>query len=252
MTRIAMLAAVAASSLALGCCDDMSFHAGPGATAVQEIAVDPGEATALSVETSAGNIQVGPALKVRGSMMVQAKKHASTEADLAHVHPFARVEGDVIRVGYTVDPGVKGVGVSFTLQPVEVKSARLKTSAGNVKVDGIHGDLVISTSAGNVDVAGADGSVDAVTSAGNVEVSGRLRGKCRLESSAGNLTARIPADIRMKVDGRTSAGNAKSELAVAASSRYASATIAGALGDGSDGTLEMRTSAGNLALRKLP
>lgn len=233
MTRIALLAAVTAASLALGCCSE-SVHFGSGVTSVEEIAVEPGGATALSVETSAGNIRVGPPLKVRGSMMVQAKKSARTEGDLAHVHPFARVEGDTIKVGYTVDPGVDGVGVSFSMEPVAVKSMRLKTSAGNIVLDG------------------ADGTVEARTSAGNISVAGRLRGPCLVETSAGNIEVSLPADSRVKVDGRTSAGNAKSDLSVPASSRYAAATIAGTLGDGADGTLEMRTSAGNLALRKLP
>lgn len=250
MTRMASLALVAVS--AIGCGWVVTLPAGPRATATVELVVEPGEATALSVTTSAGDIRVGTCLAERGAMTVVARKSAASEEDLARIHLFARVEGDVILVGYTLDPGTEGAGVSFTMSPVEVRRAELKSSAGDLRVTGLRGDLVLRSSAGDIGVERADGAVDAETSAGDVRVSGRLRGNCRLQSSAGDLEASIPGDSRLRITAHTGAGNSLSEHPVAAGKSFASGSIVGTLGDGSDGSLEMRTSAGDLALRRLP
>lgn len=234
MTRALAFAAVAASSLALGCCTRMvAIDGGGSVTAEEVLVVEPAGAAELEVTTSAGNIRVSPA-GPGVPVVVKATKSARTEADLSRVHPFARVEGSTVRVGYTVDPGTDGVGVSFAVESPGLDRMRLRTSAGSIEV------------------SGADGTVDAETSAGNVTVSGRLRGACRLETSAGNVTASIPEGSRLRILGHTNAGSATSEHAAGAGSSWASASIVGTLGDGAEGTLEMKTSAGNLALRKLP
>ena len=252
MARMPALVTAATAALALGCCTKVTVPTGPRATSVEELVVEPGEATALSVETKAGDIHLGPCLKERGAMTVLATKSAATREDLARIHPFARVEGDTIRVGYTADPGTDGVGVSFAMEPPEVLRIRLKTSAGSLRTIRVRGELLLETSAGNIVVEGADGTVDAEASAGDIEVAGRLRGRCRLETDAGNVEASIPADSRLRILGHTNAGNARSELSVGAGSAFASANIVGTLGDGSDGTLELKTSAGDIALKKLP
>lgn len=234
MTRALAFAAVVVPSLAFGCCSRVAVIEGGGSVTAEEVLVaEPAGATALEVTTSAGNVRVSPA-GPGVPVVVRATKSARTEADLARVRPFARVEGSTVRVGYTVDPGTDGVGVSFAVEAPAMERTGLRTSAGNIEV------------------AGADGTVEATTSAGNVSVSGRLRGACRLETSAGNVTASVPEGSRLRILGHTNAGSAVSEHAAGAGSSWASASIVGTLGDGSEGTLEMRTSAGNLALRKLP
>jgi len=247
MKSLPVLAAV----LALAGCMRIVVHPGPSVTSDEILEVEGGAAKALGVKSSAGNIRLSAA-SAGTTVRVVATKSARSEEDLARVHAFARVEGEEILVGYTVEPGVERVGVSFVVEAPPMARVRLETSAGNLASSGMAGELALETSAGNIVVTGADGTVTAESSAGNVRVEGRLRGNCRVNSSAGNLDVAVPAGSRLNVCARTSAGNARSEHDVEAQREFARSTIIGTLGDGSEGGIEMNTSAGNISLRKLP
>jgi hypothetical protein len=240
-----------AAVLALAGCMRIVVHQDPRVTAVETLEVEAAGAKALGVKSSAGNIRLAAA-EGGTAVKVVATKSARSEEDLARVHVFARVEGEEVLVGYTLDPGVDGAGVSFAVEAPPMARVRLETSAGNLSAAGMAGELALETSAGNILVEGADGTVNAKSSAGNVRVAGRLRGNCRVDTSAGNLDVAVPAGSRLNVCARTSAGNARSEHDVEAQREFARATIIGTLGDGSEGGIEMNTSAGNISLRKLP
>jgi hypothetical protein len=77
-------------------------------------------------------------------------------------------------------------------------------------------------------------------------VQGRLRGSNRIRTAGGSVTVTIPPDSQAHIDGRGSAASSDfPELGVSRG------TIEGTLGDGSDGTIEFRTSGGSISLRKL-
>jgi hypothetical protein len=265
----AALAAVAAVVLAACSGSPLDLRIDPGVDGEEVLEVPAGAAAALAVTTDAGDVEVVPS-SGPGTVRIVARKHAADAEDLAAIRVFAREEGGVLRVGYEA-PGVRtGVGVSFAVEappglPLRLRSSagsilargfdagmEARTSAGNVVADGVRGDLDLQSSAGSVSVSGGDGAVAARTSAGNVEVAGRLRGTCLLESGAGNVTASVPADARLRVRARTSAGTATSDFPLAATLEIGSGRMQGDLGDGAEGTLDLRSSAGNVRLRKAP
>jgi hypothetical protein len=254
-------------SLEVGC-SGRGFHAGPGAEEAVTLEVPVGAATALSVESSAGDVAAGPATK-EGFVVVRAVKRAPTQADLARVKVTAAAEGNEVRVGYAVDGDRDGVSVDFSVDaPADLRprlvsgagdvrasgfrnGAEARSSAGDVEVRGVLGEVVARTSAGDVEVEGADGTVSAETSAGDVRVSGRLRGACRARSGAGDVRVVVPGDCAIRFEGSTSAGDARSDFG-GAREGLAGGSLSGSVGDGSGGKVEITSSAGDVELRKAP
>ena len=100
----------------------------------------------------------------------------------------------------------------------------LRTSGGDVRVDGLNGDLGLKTSGGDLALSRVVGQVELITSGGNVEVE-HLDGDVHLRTSGGNLSLR---DIFGDIDARTSGG----ELRV----------------DGVDGKVRAKSSGGGVSI----
>jgi hypothetical protein len=87
--------------------------------------------------------------------------------------------------------------------------------------------------------------VIATTSGGSIHVRGRLAGHSKVRTSGGSITVSLPSDNQVRVDAKgTSASTDFTGLTVERG------RINGTLGDGSDGTIEARTSAGSVTLAK--
>jgi hypothetical protein len=260
-------AALAAALLAYGCSftyDHVSI--GPGVEAVEEREVAAPAAKGLVVESRAGSIEASPS-SGEGTVRVRATKRAPTEADLARITWTAEVDGEDVKVTYAVDGSTSNVSVSFLVEAPRSLRVRASTGAGSIRAagfdsglrarsgagsivaDGVRGDLALETAAGSIRVAGADGTVVAKSGAGSIEVSGSLRGTCSLETDAGSIEAAVPRDSRLRIDGRTEAGSVRTDFPVSVTGKYAAKGLSGTLGDGSQGSLTLRSDAGSLALR---
>jgi hypothetical protein len=261
---LAVLAAGA--GVIAGCSFNMNWP-GPGVESAPETREVPaGEARSLEVVAEAGDIRVDGA-DAAGTVRVTAVKRAPTTADLDRVSWTASVDGDSVRVGYTVSGSRDGCGVSFRVEAPRTFPLKLRSAAGNIRVAGfgsgmdartdagnvhaadVTGDLDLRSDAGNIRATGAAGTVRAGTDAGNVHVAGTLRGKCELSTDAGNVEAVLPADSRLRVEARTSAGSVTTDFPLSVEGRYASKGMNGTIGDGADGTLTLKSDAGNVSLR---
>jgi DUF4097 and DUF4098 domain-containing protein YvlB len=259
----------AAALLLAGCTFNVGWP-GPGvesAPETREIAV--GEARALEITAESGDIRVDGSPSA-GVVKVTAVRRAPATADLDRISWTAAVEGDAVRVGYTVTGSREGCGVSFSVEApaafrLKLRSAAgsirargfaagmdARTEAGNVHATDVTGDLELRTDAGNIGVAGASGTVRAGTDAGNVHVAGSLRGACELSTDAGNVEAVLPAGSRLKVSARTSAGSVSTDFPLVVEGRIVARGVNGTLGDGADGTLTLKSDAGNVSLRRAP
>ena len=92
---------------------------------------------------------------------------------------------------------------------------------------------------------GVDGTVRASTNGGSVHVSGRLRGECTLRTTGGSVSVTVPADSQLRVDGRGT--GASSDFPEVSAQR---GRLEGVLGDGSDGSVSLRTAGGSVTLRR--
>jgi DUF4097 and DUF4098 domain-containing protein YvlB len=100
----------------------------------------------------------------------------------------------------------------------------LRTSGGDVRIDGLTGDLGLKTSGGDLSVSRVVGQVELLTSGGNIELE-HLDGDVKLRTSGGNLALR---DVFGDIDARSSGG----ELNV----------------DGVDGKVSAKSSGGGISV----
>jgi DUF4097 and DUF4098 domain-containing protein YvlB len=118
---------------------------------------------------------------------------------------------------------------------------------GSVQLTGVlTGNVEASTAGGSIHIEGADrATVVASTSGGSIRVRGRLSGHSRIRTSGGSVSVSIPSDSQVHIDGKGT--NASSDFSELETQR---GRIHGTLGDGSEGTIEFRTSGGSVTLAK--
>lgn len=123
------------------------------------------------------------------------------------------------------------------------------TSGGNVKIFKFNGNLNVATSGGNMELEGMNGSVDASTSGGNIKLqyAGKNNG-IELNSSAGNISVRVPEDFDAEADLYTSVGSINSDFAKV-DNETMSSKLKVKLNNGGN-LLKCVTSAGNISLTK--
>jgi hypothetical protein len=221
---------LAAAGLAGGCSFSVNGFGSPGVESVETLDVEAPAAKALSVDSRAGSIHVAPASKA-GNVHVVATKRAPTTEDLARIKVSAAVAGDEVRVGYAVEGSTNGISVSFAVEAPAALRCRLESGAGSIEVQGFESGL------------------KAETGAGSVEIEGRPGGDCSLVTSAGSVQVTLPSDSRLKIEARTSAGSARSDFPLRVEGEPGSRGLSGTLGDGSEGTLRIETSAGSVRVR---
>ncbi len=103
-------------------------------------------------------------------------------------------------------------------------SLELRSSGGDVRVDGITGEIALKTSGGDASVTRTVGPIDLAGSGGNLEIV-HVDGDVRAKNSGGNVALR---DVFGDIAARTSGG----ELHI----------------DGVDGSVDLRSSGGSVSI----
>jgi DUF4097 and DUF4098 domain-containing protein YvlB len=103
-------------------------------------------------------------------------------------------------------------------------SLNLRTHSGDVRVDGISGDIALATSGGDASVTRTVGPIELSTSGGNLEIE-HVDGDVHAKTSGGNVSLR---DVFGSVSARSSGG----ELSI----------------DGVDGAVKLRSSGGSTSV----
>jgi hypothetical protein len=159
----------------------------------------------------------------------------------------ASTKGGSIRVaGARGSADVKTLGGSIVVAdhdgPVEAH-----TMGGSIKLTGHLADEVVAeTAGGSISVFGVDGRVVAGTTGGSVRASGRFTGNSSLTTHGGSVSAKVAPDSDVTVDGH--GNSAASDIDAL---RVSKGRIEGTLGDGSGGTLYLRTTAGSVRVQRL-
>jgi hypothetical protein len=178
----------------------------------------------------------------RGSAVVTTTAGGPVYVDDVGAPVKATTKGGAIRVrGAAGLADVETLGGSIVVAEHD-GPVRAKTLGGSVKLSGhLTGEVSADTAGGSIAISGVDGTVRAQTSGGSVRAAGRFRGDSLLATSGGPVSAKVAAGSNLRVEGRgNSAASDFSEVHVSRG------RIDGTLGDGSDGTLTLRTTAGNV------
>jgi hypothetical protein len=154
--------------------------------------------------------------------------------------------GSITIVGASGDVEARTAGGSIRVDD-HTGPVHATTSGGSIHLSGVlTGEVEAKTAGGSVHIEGAErATVNATTSGGSVHVRGRLAGHNHIRTAGGSVTVSIPSDSQVHIDGKGT--NASSDFGDLTIDR---GRIRGTLGDGSEGTIEFRTSAGAVTLGK--
>lgn len=171
----------------------------------------------------------------------------SITIDHTHAPATASTSGGSIKVsGTSGEVDARTAGGSIRVDD-HTGSVHASTSGGAVHLEGVlSGEVKAKTAGGSIQIQGADrASIDASTSGGSIRVRGRLSGQSRLRTAGGSVTVSIPSDSRVHVDGKGMSSSCDFPDLEVRRGR-----IKGTLGDGSEGTIVFRTTAGSVTLSK--
>lgn len=256
--RLAMLgiAALALMLVTSGCARNVPAGSAP----VQEEKTQTIRATGTSlvvVQSDAGPITVAGGT---GDITVRWQKRAPAKSDATEMQVTAQTASGTATIAYhnagqtsanrsvafdiRIPPGAK-LQVQDNAGPVTVtgleQGADISTGGGAVTVKNVQGRLLITSDGGDITVKDMDGAITAQTHGGNITVSGRLLGTNTLHTTAGNIDVTISAGSNLAIAAATSAGTIANDFGFGAR---------GQIGDGSGGTLDLATGAGNIAIHR--
>jgi hypothetical protein len=123
------------------------------------------------------------------------------------------------------------------------------TSNGRIEVTGLEGSGLFKTSNGKVDLQGIAGSCNASTSNGTISFSGEMKpgGQNRLVTSNGSVSVELKGTPSVTLDASTSNGKVSSALPILATNT-GNTSLAGKIGAG-ESTLYIRTSNGSVTIK---
>jgi hypothetical protein len=221
------------------------------------------------VDSSAGGVEltVGPA----GTVHVEADRQADSEELARKLDVQTKQDGNTIRVRFDHKNSGwhENASVSFKIAAPADTRIQVATGGGGVSARGFTGGIKVDTGGGGIDVDGASGTldlrsggggiearhvkgtVDVSTGGGSVRVEGALSGKNRVETGGGSIHVVVPADSRLAVDASTGGGSAHNDFGLPSDGERHSGRFHGNIGDGSAGSLDIRTGGGSISLAKL-
>ncbi len=223
----------------------------------------------LVVRSDAGSVDVQAGAS--GAVKVEARRRAGSRDEALALAVSVEQQGGVVTVTFHGD-GRSNRSVAFTIEAppdckVDVETeggavrvdgfsggARARTSGGSVRASHLSGAITLHTDGGSIGVTDVDGTVDATTDGGSITLSGRLRGANVLKTEGGSISASLPADSHLHVEGATEGGSARNDFNLPVerpTTRDGSAKFRGTIGSGAHGSLTMATEGGSVALRKL-
>lgn len=223
----------------------------------------------IIVDSSAGGVELGagPA----GTVHVDVERRADTEDVARKLEVKLEQQGNTIRITYkhkamswhdngSVDfkitaPADAHLEVDTGGGSVSERGfsggTKVETGGGSISIEDATGPVALRSGGGGIEVRHISGTVDVSTGGGSVRVEGTLNGKNRIETGGGSIHVAIPATSKLAVDASTGGGSAHNDFGIAGDGERHPGRFRGNIGDGSAGSLEIRTGGGSIRLAKL-
>ncbi len=180
----------------------------------------------IHVTTVNGKISVIQAAREDVSIEARVRATSPERLEQTAVTPQRASDGTLtVAVSWPDGKRRSREGCDLAIQTPDARGLQLRSSNGSITVQNLRGMAYAKTSNGSITVNGQQGAVDAKTSNGKIKVEG-AQGSAKLESSNGSITAR---GIAGAVDAVTSNGS-----------------VEVALGSGSSGPIQVRSSNGSV------
>ena len=229
----------------LGNWDAGTLNAEPGAA--NEWTIPVGTSPVIDVSNFAGlvSIRAGEA----NSVYVHAVKRAVSQAKRNQIQLSVTKQdnGVTITAKHSPNTSNSSVRMEITVPPDSILNVR--SGAGTINIQGIHGALDLTSGAGTIVVKDAQGSIQAQLGAGEIIYEGTPSGNCSFHTGAGNIMLKIPSEANLQVELSTGIGGVKTDFDV--KGHVSTREITGTIGDGTGATLEARTGTGAVTLSSL-
>jgi DUF4097 and DUF4098 domain-containing protein YvlB len=236
-------------------------------TAVAETAYDQIEETyafaagsRLSVTNTNGDIYIEP--WDRDEALIVAKKKVKTRrGDAEEALEELRVEIDVDGSGIEIDtyyPSWKklfgwsevSASVDYDIKVPRRADLDVKTTNGEVEIEGIEGRIRLRSTNGGLSVSDAAGSVSAGTTNGGIQVEldqVDAGSEMDFETTNGGIRLYLPSQIQASVSARTTNGTIETDFPVAVQGTFRRNRLEGEINGGGP-LLELRTTNGSIRI----
>lgn len=189
-------------------------------------------------------------------VQIEAELAASSEEELDRIHIEVRGQGDQVEVRAEMPHGEWFLWggsrrVDYRIHLPADARLELRTVNGQVRVEGVSGELRASTVNGAVRIAEAAGSVEAKTVNGSIEADYRTlaEGRHVFSTTNGSVTLYLPSDAHGRFDAHTVNGRVSTEFPLEVNNKAGRHHLEGRLGEGG-GSLDVRTVNGSVKLLK--
>jgi RNA polymerase sigma factor (sigma-70 family) len=199
--------------------------------------------------------QEGESIRITAKRLEEARRTNSGASAEVRVPSGAVVELHTSNGEVSLRGGSGKADVQTSNGRIEVKKrtgpSHLRTSNGPITVAGGTGAMDLKTSNGAITVEADRAELTAHTSNGSVHFQGTLaRGEHSLHTSNGNIDLTVPADAQFRFDAQTSQGHIANAFSKERSPGTAKNHLAGTVGQNPSTFIQLRTSNGNIALRR--
>lgn len=143
------------------------------------------------------------------------------------------------------------VSVHFTIRVPAHARVTANTVNGELRVEGVEGDVRARTVNGSITARSTSGRVEASTVNGSITVAGRVDGPgVEYKTVNGSITIELPPNANADVDLRTVNGRISTEFPITVDGTIDPRRLRAAIGSGG-ATLRAQTTNGSIRLRKL-
>ncbi|MCW0215371.1 MAG: DUF4097 domain-containing protein [Pseudonocardia sp.] len=165
-------------------------------------ATHDGPVSRVEVESDSGDVDLRPGADGTATV-TRTARWTGPEPDVAE-----SLDGGVLRITVTCPSPAEVCSVDLAVTAPAATAARTQVGAGDIAVAGLTGTHDLSTASGSVEGTGLGvGAVSARTAAGDVGLTfADAPPQVEAESTAGDVTVRVPAGAAYRVDARTTVG----------------------------------------------
>src|SRR6185312_6285783 len=161
-------------------------------------------------------------------------------------------DGNTIRIKFDhKNHGMfENASVNFKITAPADSKLEVETGGGGVSARGFSGGIKVETGGGGIDVDGATGAMNLRSGGGSIEAR-HVHGTVDVSTGGGSVRVAIPASSKLAVDASTGGGSAHNDFGIPDDGERHSGRFRGNIGDGSSGSLEIRTGGGSISLAKM-
>jgi hypothetical protein len=207
-----------------------------------------GDTPTLEVQNFAGRITIRAGES--GQMSVMVTKRAPRSDRLNDIEVDIEEQDDGLRIETSHARSMVGnMAVDLEIRAPTDTQVDVDNGAGNVRIEGVEGEIRAFSGAGTIRVNGAVAQVDLETGAGEIEYQGTPEGACRFQNGAGNVILRLPSGANAQLELTTGIGTI-SLGGFDVDGQVSSQEVDGTIGTGEGATIDAHTGAGTIRLER--